>query len=402
MDMKDYINQHRVERDRLLGLPYIERDGIEKAKNHLKSDLIKIISGPRRAGKSVFALSMLKDKNFAYVNFDDEALMSVLNLGNYDTLVDCLKELYPGFEFILFDEIQNLQNWEQFLNKLQRRGYNLVVTGSNAQLLSGEWATALTGRTIEMEVWPFSFGEYLKVKKMGTVNEYLQMGGYPEVVTKLLDPKTYMTGLLDSILIKDVTRRYQINRQQLLFDLNKYLLTQFTNEISFSNLAKIFELSSANTIQKFVRYLQNPYLYFLMDRFHAKPKLRITTPKKLYLVDTGFAPLGLSADTGKLLENAAFLSLLRRRYRPNSDLFSYKTRNNKEIDFVYRRGYKIEALVQVCADISNPKTLAREISALNEAENELECKDKIVVFMTGIMNDKTTAGIKFIKASDWL
>lgn len=400
--MKDYINQHRIERDRLLGLQYVEREGLEKAKIHLESNLIKIIAGPRRAGKSVFALSMLKNKNFAYVNFDDEALMGILKIGNYDLLVDTLKEVYPDFEFILFDEIQNLKNWEQFVNKLQRRGYNLVLTGSNAQLLSGEWATALTGRTVEMEVWPFSFQEYLKVKKMGTVNEYLKIGGFPEVITKSLDRQAYTKGLMDSILIKDVTGRYQINRQQLLFDLNRYLLTQFTNEISFSNLAKIFELSSANTIQKFVRYLQNPYLYFLLDRFHAKPKLRITSPKKLYLVDTGFAPLGTSADTGKLLENAAFLSLLRKGYKPNADLYSFKTTNNKEIDFVYRRGYEIEALVQICSDLTDPKTLSREVSALNEVGVELNCKNKVIVTMNEVKNIPATPGIDIIKATDWL
>lgn len=400
--MKDYINQHRVERDRLLGLPYIEREGLEKAKNHLKNDLIKIISGPRRAGKSVFALSMLKNKNFAYVNFDDESLRERLNLGNYDSLIDILKEVYPDFEYIFFDEIQNLKNWELFVNKLQRRGHNLVITGSNAQLLSAEWATALTGRTVEMEIWPFSYHEYLKVKKMGTVNEYLQIGGYPEVLIKLLDRCGYTRGLMDSILIKDVTKRYRINRQELLFDLNRYLLTQFTNEISFSNLAKIFDLSSANTIQKFVRYLQNPYLYFLLDRFHVKPKLRITTPKKLYLVDTGFAPMGYSADTGKLLENAAFLSLLRKNFRINSDLFSYKTQNNKEVDFVCRRGYQIDALVQVCADITNPKTLSREISALDEAGKELKCNHKILVTLDESVANHNTKGIEIIKASDWL
>lgn len=400
--MKDYINQHRVERDRLLGLPYIEREGLENARKHLKNDLIKVISGPRRAGKSVFALSILNGQNFAYVNFDDEGLTKLLTLGNYDTLIDILKEVYPSFDFILFDEIQNLENWELFLNKLQRRGHNLVVTGSNAQLLSGEWATALTGRTIEMEVWPFSYQEYLKVKKMGTVNEYLQIGGYPEVVIKSLDRLAYTKGLMDSILIKDVTGRYQINRQQLLFDLNRYLLTQFTNEISFSNLAKTFGLTSANTIQKFMGYLQNPYLYLLLDRFHSKPKLRITTPKKLYLVDTSFAPLGISADTGRLLENAAFLSLLRKSYKLNSDLYSYKTINGKEIDFVYRKGYAIDGLVQICLDLTNPKTLSREVSALNEAGAELSCKNKVIVTINEVKNLSATHGIEIIKASDWL
>jgi len=400
--MKDYIKQHRQERDRLLGMVYVEREGLQKARGYLKNDLIKIITGPRRAGKSIFALMMLKHTNFAYVNFDDEALKSVLQIGNYDDLWGVLDEVYPDNRYILFDEIQNLKDWELFVNKSHRRGRNLILTGSNAKLLSGEWATALTGRTIEFEVWPFSFSEYLLVKKGGTVLDYLQTGGFPEVVTKSLEAREYAQGLVNSILIKDITTRHNINRQQLLLDLNQYLSTQFTCDISYSNLAKIFGLSSANTIQKYVGYLQNPYLYFLLDRFHFKTKMRITSSKKLYLIDTAFAPLGISADTGKLLENAVFLSLLKVGFEPNRDQFYFKTKNGKEIDFVIKKNHQIAALLQVCLQLENPKTLAREVSALHEAGRELNCQRKIIITQEIQKNLSEVSEIEIIKANDWL
>lgn len=377
--MKDYILRHREERDRLLTGNYIPREGSEKARRMLHTDLIKVISGPRRAGKSVFALSLLKGNNFAYINFDDEALTATLHPGNYDGMIDVLKEVYPGFDYILFDEVQNLTNWEQFLNKLQRRGYNLVVTGSNAKLLKGEWATSLTGRTYEIDIFPFSYTEYLQVKKAGTIGEYLRLGGFPEIIVKNIDKQSYIESIINSIVIKDIALRYRMNRPQILNTINKYLLTQYGSEITFSSLAKIFAPISVNTIQKYVTYLTEPYLYFLLDRYHFKPKLRIISPKKLYLYDTGFASMGFSGDVGKLLENACALAFIRQGYKPNLDIFSYKTVNGKEVDFVCKKGTEVENIIQVCADITNPKTLSREISALHEANRELHASQTTLI-----------------------
>jgi len=134
-DMKDIILGQKAERDRLLREGYIVRDGLQEARNSMTNNLIKVIIGPRRAGKSVFALQMLKGFDFAYLNFDDERLIGI---SNYDEILKALIEVYGDTRYLLFDEIQNLQKWELFVNRLMRKGYNMVLTGSNSRLLSIE------------------------------------------------------------------------------------------------------------------------------------------------------------------------------------------------------------------------------------------------------------------------
>ena len=159
--INDIIQQHKLEKEKLLSKAYIAREQIPHAEKFLNSELVKVITGPRRAGKSVFAFLLLKDKDFAYINFEDENL---LKIKNYDEIIQGIFEVYPDINRIFFDEIQDLPNWEIFVNKLHRRGYNLILTGSNANLLSKEMASALTGRYIPIEILPFSFKEFLLAK----------------------------------------------------------------------------------------------------------------------------------------------------------------------------------------------------------------------------------------------
>ena len=162
-NIKNTIIKQKGDRDRLMSLPYVERTQEIRAQKWMSSDLIKVILGPRRAGKSVFALMLLKDQSFAYFNFDDESLPGEEKI-DLDELLSELKQVYGDTKYIFFDEIQNLPNWELFVNRLHRSGYNLVLTGSNASLLSKELATHLTGRHIPIEILPFSFQEFLKAK----------------------------------------------------------------------------------------------------------------------------------------------------------------------------------------------------------------------------------------------
>ncbi|MCG2687150.1 AAA family ATPase [Candidatus Parcubacteria bacterium] len=159
--IKDIVLQHKLEKEKFLAQEYVPREQLAFGRKILDSNLIKVIMGPRRAGKSVFCFLLLKNKNFAYLNFDDENL---LQIKNYDDILKALIEVYSKMDFIFFDEIQNLNNWELFVNRLQRRGYNIILTGSNAQLLNKEWGTALTGRHLPIEIFPFSFKEFLQVK----------------------------------------------------------------------------------------------------------------------------------------------------------------------------------------------------------------------------------------------
>jgi predicted AAA+ superfamily ATPase len=154
--MKEIVLSQKAERDELLGGRYVSRDGLEKARENLKNNLIKVIIGPRRAGKSVFSIQMLEGLNFAYLNFDDERLTSV---SDYDEILKAIRQVYGDSRIILFDEIQNLPNWELFVNRLHRRGFNIIITGSNAHLLSRGLSNHLTGRYIQFRIFPFSFSE---------------------------------------------------------------------------------------------------------------------------------------------------------------------------------------------------------------------------------------------------
>lgn len=392
--IKNIILQHKKEKETLLSKTYVLREKLSFAKNFLETDLIKVITGPRRAGKSVFASLLLKDKDFAYLNFDDENL---LKINNSDEIIKGIFEVYGETKFILFDEIQNFKNWELFVNKLQRRGFNLILTGSNAKLLSKELATSLTGRHIPIEILPFSFREFLKAKNfeikeidlpetkgkiLNYLNEYLKNGGFPEVVVKNLEAKTYLDTLADAILLKDVVKRYKVRFSQKIYDLFLYLVSNFTNEFTFTKLKNNLNFNSVNTVQNYLSYLEEAYLIFSLNRFSFKAKEQIKTAKKVYLVDNGFVlakSFQFSQDLGKLMENLVFGELLKRGLKVNENIFYYQTRNQKEIDFVIKEGTKIKNLIQVVYQFSDSEIQKREIKSLIEASQELKCDNLTIV-----------------------
>jgi predicted AAA+ superfamily ATPase len=394
--LKTTILQHKAEKEKLLSEKYILREKLGFAKKFLETDLIKVITGPRRSGKSVFAISLLKGKDFAYLNFDDESL---LKIKNYDEIIKVIFEVYKKSEFILFDEIQNLENWEVFVNKLQRRGYNLILTGSNARLLSKELATTLTGRHLPIEIFPFSFSEFLKAKKfkikkehlelpetkgkiLNYLDQYLKTGGFPEIVVKNLDPKAYLETLFDAVLFKDVVKRYKIRFSQKIYDLVLYLISNFSREFSFTKLKKVLGFLSVNTIENYLKYLQEAYLIFILNRFSFKTKEQIKAPKKIYLIDNGFIltkSFQFSQNIGKLMENLVFVEILRRGFKLNQDVFYYQTKKQKEIDFVLKEGLKIKQLIQVSYNIEDFVTKEREIKGLISASRELNCDDLLVI-----------------------
>lgn len=350
------------------------------------------------------------------MNFDDENLLKVKNT---DEIVKGIFEVYPESKYILFDEIQNLENWELFINKLQRRGYNLVLTGSNARLLSKELATALTGRHIPIEIFPFNFKEFLKAKNfdldeellpeakgklLNLLDEYLKNGGFPEVIVKNLEPKTYLDTLFDAILLKDVVKRYKVRFSQKIYDLALYLISNFSNEFSFTKLKNILNFNSVNTLQNYLGYLEDAYLVFHLDRFSFKKKEQIKTAKKIYLVDNGFIlakSFQFSENIGKLMENLVFAELLKRGNKANETLFYYKTRNKKEIDFVLKEGRKVKSLIQVCYSIESE--IKRETSALIEANQELKSDDLMIITWDKESEEKIkNKKIKFIPLWQWL
>jgi len=395
--LKNAVLKQKEEKQRLLSLSYIERTKMKDAIKWLDSDLIKVVLGPRRAGKSVFSLMLLKDRPFAYFNFDDE-VVSQDNF-NCDELLQELNAAYGKTKYILFDEIQNLANWELFVSRLHREGYNLVLTGSNANLLSRELSTALTGRHIPIEILPFDFKEYLRAKQfefssdqlhlpekkgrlLNLLDQYLLSGGYPEIAVKDLEPKEYLAILFDSLLFKDVIKRHKIRFSEQIDDLGSYLISNVSNQYSLRKLTRVLGFKSGVTLEKYAKYLIEAYIMFLLHRYSYKAGERLRSPKKTYAVDNGFISAKAvqhSPDTGKLLENLMFVELVKRGYAPNRELFYYQTRNAREVDFVLKKGTEIVELIQVAYDLDSSDTKQQEIIALIEASQELKAGKLTVI-----------------------
>jgi predicted AAA+ superfamily ATPase len=355
--------------------------------------MIKLITGPRRVGKSVFALMMLKQTNFAYLNFDDNQL---LNNWDENLVMHTLQEIYPNYEYLLLDEVQNLKDWDLWVSTLYRRGHNLIITGSNARMLSQEMATVLTGRYIPIMMLPFSLQETLQLHNINLSHipeekkaesellqeEYLHQGGYPEVVKIRTISRTYLSTLYDSILLKDIAQRHKIRKTEELYTIAGYLLSNFCNLFTTNDLAAEFNMKSVTTTQKYLNYLNEPYLFFYLQRFNNKFRVMKKAARKAYIVDNGFIDnvgFQLSENKGRLLENQTFIELIRQGYNTETSLFYYHSRNNKEVDFVTRKGTKIERLIQVCYDLSSEKTRKREIDSLLECAEELHCNNLYIV-----------------------
>jgi len=374
---------------------YVPRTIFKEAKKLFNNDLIKVVVGPRRVGKSILLLLLIKEESFAFLNFDDESLLPYLKeTKKYDDLLDVLIAVYGKTKTIFFDEIQNLDNWELFVNRLHREGYNVFITGSNARLLSGELATHLTGRYSQIEVFPFNFKEYLTAKVgdykdlskgelLNYMQEYMKNGGYPEVVVKNFDPSSYLSTLFDSTLLKDIIMRKKIrNSEQKFIDLSSYAINNFTGEFSYTSLKSFTGIKSVETIQKYLKALEDSYIIFQLNRFSNKEKERIKSPKKFYIVDNGFVlskSVRMSADNGKYMENLVFTEFLKRGFEVNKNLFYYKTKNNKEVDFLVKKGKGSDFLIQVCYNIDSLKTEEREITALIGASKELSCDNLILI-----------------------
>lgn len=390
--MKDILIDQRKERDELLSRPYLTRRTLQDPHLLLDSKLIKLITGPRRTGKSTQALLMLRGKNFAYLNFDNQALLESWDASQVMRMLD---DVYPGYEYILLDEVQNLDAWDLWVSSLYRMGKNLVITGCNAKMLSSEMATVLTGKYLQLEMLPFSLEEFFDWNKLDLHNlkeaqkaeasaltdDYLRNGGYPETVVSRSLTRSYLDTLFDAIIWKDVAKRHHVRNTTDLNNLALYLVSNICSQLSANELTANLGLSSVNTTKKFMDYLHEPYLFYYLPRYNNKLNLMKKAPRKVYVVDNGFVAakaFALSSNLGYLLENQVFIELIRRGYATEKTLFYYRSRNDKEIDFVMRKGTSVEQLVQVCYDMSNPRTEKRETDNLVEGAGELRC-DKLVI-----------------------
>ena len=369
----------------------------EELTNFLKHPNILTITGARRSGKSVLSTQLLKGKKHGYINFDDERIINIESK-DLNNVLQAFYELYgPDVEYFILDEIQNIKGWELFANRL-RRTKKIVLTGSNSKLLSGELATHLTGRHIDFTLYPFSFKEYLtffnikptkedfySTKKIVEIKKhlknYIQLGGYPEVYKfgKPMLVRTY-----GDIIQKDILLRYNIKNKKTFRELARYLVSNFSNEITYRKLKDVVSIKNDHTLKNYVDYLSTSYLTFTLERFSFKLKNQIIAPKKIYCTDTGMInsiAFRFSENSGKMLENLVAIELLRRKsyWQRDLEVYYWKDHQQREVDFVLKNGPKIEKLIQVTHVSEKDEIDKREIESLIRASNALKCKNLLLI-----------------------
>ncbi|RLJ04675.1 MAG: hypothetical protein DRP18_04415 [Candidatus Aenigmatarchaeota archaeon] len=393
--MKDILSilaRQKQEIKEKLSKRIVERELADRIEKYLDKSPVKVISGARRSGKSVLSLLVLKSKKFGYVNFDEEEITKV----KLDELISAVREIHGDIKFLLLDEIQNVSKWELWVNSLQRRGYNLIITGSNAKLLSRELATYLTGRYLEFENFPFSFREYLIWKgfdlkeieylkeKQGDLKnilrEYIWKGGFPEYVVEELD-REYLRTLFNSIIYADVVKRWNVRYPVKLEELARYFISLFAREYTATKLKNLLGFRSTFTVQNYIKYLEESFLIFSLERFSFKVKDFMKAPKKAYCIDTGLintVSTRSTEDLGRLMENLVAVELKRRGFRENRELFYFRD-ENYEVDFVIKEGLKVKQLIQTTYASGRDEIERREIKSLLKASRELGCKNLLVI-----------------------
>jgi len=396
--IKQAVIDQRAELERVFRTEkLIPRENLKVYGKLLDSGLIKVVTGPRRAGKSIFCLQLLRGREFAYVNFDDENLAG-LKREDLNLILQAFHEIHGKTEYLFLDEVQNVEGWELFVNRLKRSGFNIIVTGSNARLLSQELATHLTGRHFALELLPFSFREFLTyfgfdlrdapwtTERIGLVRgeleKYIALGGFPETY-KEPDPKRYLSSLYASILTRDILLRHRVKYIKALRELSHYLLTNFACRMTATKLKNVFGFKSVHTVQNYFAFLEESYLVFEIQRFSFKAKEKSIAPRKVYAIDTGLVN-GIegraSSDAGRLYENIVAVELLRRKGRdPDLEIYYWQDYSGKEVDFVLKRGREVVELIQVCLDLEDYDVRTREFKSLARAGRELECSERLVI-----------------------
>jgi uncharacterized protein len=411
--VRDIITSQKKELELKGNQKYISRDASDI---EMGSDLIKVIIGPRRAGKSFFGMhQLIKGQTFGFVNFDDERLIKI---ENFDEILEAVMVVYGQPEVLLLDEIQNYPQWEIVVNRLQRQHFQLIITGSNSNLLSSELATHLTGRHKPVYIPTFSFAEYLSAfegaltdnRKKELFNDYLIYGGYPEPLVKSLNYADYLQVLFDSILFKDIVKRYKIRQAEMLENLSVWLISNITAEFSMTSLSKQVDISSVHTVQRYLSYLEESFIFFTVSGFSYKTGQVLSSSKKIYCHDNGFYRAKAhyhSEDWGRLLENLIAAHLLKEQMRSGTKLFYWKGKNNEEVDFVIKRGKTTKNLIQVCYDARNPNTRNREIRGLLNAYKYFNSGELLIITADEEATEThswygTEKQIQFIPAWKWL
>ncbi|MEM6396607.1 MAG: ATP-binding protein [Bacteroidota bacterium] len=352
-------------------------EGIERGvlpKIRLGKTHILVITGVRRCGKStlMLQLSRKEKKNFSIFNFEDPRVF------NFDTDdFSKLTEVLDASDTLFLDEIQNVTGWEVFVRHLHDLKKVICITGSNASLLSSELSTRLTGRNLQLELFPFSFAEYCRFTGANrdgvSFQDYLHRGGFPDYLST--DNKEVPQQLFKDIIYRDIIVRHGVRNHKALIDIGLYLISNVAKEYSLNRLRKAFALGSVNTVSEYIQWLEDSYVLFSLPRFSWSAKSIAINPRKVYTIDTGFAranSLSFSKDSGRLFENAVYLQLRRN----HKDLYYF--RDKGECDFVVREGSSVSQVLQVCSEV-NQDNMKREVDGLREAMRFFKLKEGLII-----------------------
>lgn len=362
----------------------------------LNSDLAQVVIGVRRSGKSTLCYNVLKasGEKYAYANFDDERFEG-LTSKDLNAVLEVLYKIYGDFKLLFLDEVQNVMGWHLFVNRILRQGIRVILTGSNAKLLSVELATHLTGRNDKIELFPFSFADYCRYKGVDlesvttkaeafrrvAFDEYLKQGGFPELLHKK-NRTGYVSNLVESILRRDIEQRRKVKYVRAFEQLANHLLNISPTIVIENDLAKLFKFKSHHTVDNYISYLKEAYLLIGLSKYSNKSKIRVRN-EKVYPIDVALMDSREYAMNGEnmgwRLETIVFIELLRRNIPSERDVYYFKNPDGYEADFVVCKANKVEEIYQVCYDLSKEKTRNREVRGLLTASKETGCNNLYLI-----------------------
>lgn len=393
-DIEKVLLEQQDELEALDGEVLIHRP--EEDLINLKSKLAQVVIGVRRSGKSTLCFNALRKAgvHYAYANFDDER-MEELETKDLDNVLQTLYKIYGKFDYLFLDEIQNIDGWPLFVNRLLRQRIHIIITGSNAKPLSTELATHLTGRHHKIELFPFSFKDWCSIKEVDytrlttknkgllskAYDEYFRQGGFPELISGEENPKEYISTLIDNIISQDIKKRYKIRNIDALKRLAHHILNETPTLIVKDTLQNIIGIKSERTLGNYLMYLNQTYLISTISKYSSRSRERARNEKS-YAIDVAFMDKRENAFSGEnlgwRLETIVYLELLRRKAGTENDIYYYQGRS-AEADFVVCDGNKTLAVYQVSYDISNDKTRKREIKGCIAGAKATKCDNIFLI-----------------------
>ena len=392
----------------------------EESQIDIESRLAQVVIGVRRSGKSTMCYNALKSAGvqFAYADFDDDRFegMTASDLNN---VLLVLHKIYGDFKYLFLDEIQDVKDWHLFVGRLLRQRIHVVLTGSNAKMLSGELATHLTGRSDETALYPFSFKEFAMYKgvdvvsnttkakafRLAAFDEYLNQGGFPELFS-VKNHQRYIDSLVSKIINNDIIKRNKIKYKATFESFANHILNNAPSKIVYTDLQELFKIKSDHTVVNYVDFMSKAYLIQMCKKYSPKSSLRVRDTKA-YAVDVAFMNNRKDAlvgdNLGFRLETIVYIELLRRNLPLGRNIFYFEDASG-EADFVVCKGNTVEEIYQVSYDIAKQKTRDRELKGLTIASKATGCRNLTLITRLNTESFTTADGldITIVPAVEWL